>query len=616
MRIFFILIELSILSLCAWTLSYHFVLINTFSARTLLFIFPILEIGLLVLFWKRWLAYFRNFRKSDKFGFIGVLVVALLSGIFTLTNLRPDMDDFSFLHRAIWQSLHLDLPIANYDLSLNRADLPIISLTHLLTSYEMFVAFAAKILPVKPVFLYQNLLGSLAGMLIIIVSGLIFHQLGVKKRILIWACLAFFAFLLIDQNLHRSFGSFIIFRLWQGKTILVGIFLGITFLYALKIHLHKGYDILDYLILFMLGVCSVGLSGSGIFLYPLMVLALCFALLLADGLSKRSFIKAVLNGCMALYPLLIAFAIKVGLIPLPQDKSVWSAQQGWPADWYNNLLLVFQSGETILRNAILLFILPLLTLRKNRALFLIVYAGTLFILYTNSWSGPLMIKQVYPAAYWRLAYLYLIPIHAGLLVLLLTQVNFKSLRSIARVAVFLLLVAFILHIGVKHDTKVSRFVLKKPWEYKFPRMDQKVSVNTMGYLRHRNALLPYNVAVVAGLHDTSILLEANRKSQTIHIFGCINQREEGVRRTRAQAYTERCESNREQIEAFQISLSRGVNAVLIKNCTPEKKAATESMLRNNSKLWKKKLEIEGYTLYLKNVEISRLDPRIPNKLKN
>jgi hypothetical protein len=601
MNILWIPIEATLLLLSSWTLAYHLLLVVRLPALFILFPFLGLLFPLLAVYGRTWIKILRAFpqhwrNQDERLIFVCVLALALALGIFSLAYFRPSNDDFSFFHRALVQIQQPELPFILGDTGHNVSNLPALSVTHLMTSYEMFIAIAFRWIGIDTLAAYQNISAFLAEILLVAVYFLLYRQVRFTQRQSIAATTAMVVFLFFDGNLNRSLGGIVLLTMWMGKTILWGLWMPLSLLVAY--HFLRRPTWKSGGLVIMAGIGAVGLSGTGLFMFPILVVALALAYIGSYGCSRRRLRRAVLLSSMAFYPLIIAFALKVGILPQPQDISVWA--QGWPAVWWQNLALVIGDGETLLRNLLLVLLLPLISLIHPLKHLLVFFSIILCLIFANPILGPIWLNSIQPGAYWRLVYLFPIPLCAGFVVgpsiwnFGRRKKIFDGLRIGTATIIFLVSIhAVELSVVSPAETKVPIYS-KALWEYKLPGSELEFARRISESISNTSLLAPESIVAVLGLINPTVRFETTRPSETLHLFRNHGLRAEGERRITAQKTVATCNPT----TAFWQSLNN-VDAFVLGQCSPQSLDSLINLFTVDSLPWTEVDRADNYILFLR-----------------
>ncbi len=591
----FALIQALLVFFASWTVAYHLVLLASLPAWMVVIPFLVLLVLFALPFmqeWKRTLLA----PLDGRWFLLGLAALALASGLFGQFFYTASDDDYSYFHRAVYQLAHLDLPFATTETGHNVAGLEPLSILHIATSYEPLTALGGALLRIDPVVAYQDISGFFAAAMLPVVFALLYRLFKFDRKQALFAMVVAFVFLFLDGNVMRSFGVQSLLYLWQGKRIVWILLLPLTFLMTYRYLLNPSLQ--NFLAVVAIDISAVGLSNSGVYLIPAMVFGVACAFVLSYGPGRYRWLTALSINFASFYCVAIGLGLLLGVIPQPADMTAWVA--GWPATWWENLALVVDSVPSLFRDLLLLLALPLFALGRpmNRLPFFLTIVFV--VIFTNPLLGPIWIKLVQPASYFRFAYLFPVPWCAGLVVGVLPPRGFGSrswLLGAGVVALSVLAVAGAYNSSVLFPYRWATY--KMPFEYKF-RPNQLAFVRRINPLmNNRNLLVPRNLYAVLALLNPSVKLEAARSNETIHLFSEVGQKQEGLRRVAAQDLTNTCKRTSERDAAFLRSLENGVNAVIVTNCSPDSLKAFMVLMQSAPGHWTTVERANGYVLLLR-----------------
>lgn len=322
-------------------------------------------------------------------------------------------DNFSYVHRALWQLKHLGEPFALNDPSIAGVTVPAISPFHVATSLEPLGSMGSKAFGINTLWGSLTLLPLITVPFVLATTLLLLKFFRFSNRACVVGLCLFIVASFLDGNAVRSVGHFGPLRLSEGKCILAWWFPSIAMLYTYRFlfnpTLKRSVMILAPL------ACAVGWSSSGIFVGPATVGCVALALTLwriRQPLRKTLKSAAVL--LPMLYPVLV---ILVAILVFPwklQDEHVW--ETGWPLDWIKNVSMTAVEPWGYWRNLALVALCGLLAPKQTRAYgYMTVFAVVCVLLLFNPITGPKWLQFVAPAVYWRLGYMISFPIASAIL---------------------------------------------------------------------------------------------------------------------------------------------------------------------------------------------------------
>jgi len=313
-----------------------------------------------------------------------LLALIFIAPAITYSSHRPNIDDAVYVGTAADAVAHPELPVLSHDALYGDQKLPLMLPSYAVESYELFVAFLARLFGAQPILLAHAVIPTaLAALVPIAWAGLM--------RILVprhWAAATAVALLaLVVSAGSRGFGYFAFGGLFVGKSVLVSIGVPLLYTYAWKFE-ERGV-LSDWVILAAITIGCVGLSSSAIFIVPM---ALTMAVL--SGWHKGVARRAALTLLPALYPLACGLSIAHGV------RVLEGAFAYLPARAHLALTMVFGART---ENAFLLALLaaPFLErggrLRRRLLILVLVY----FLASLNPFTFKLLSRFTTREAVWR-----------------------------------------------------------------------------------------------------------------------------------------------------------------------------------------------------------------------
>jgi len=590
-------VEVGLQILSSWTLAYHLCIALKLPARIVYLPFALLLAALVFESAPRWRRALRD-ASRPALAFSAV-VVSLGAGIgfLGLFVSRPDADDLQYFYRPLLQLSQLGQPFIRSEMIHNVANLPL-SWVLTVTSYEFLVAMGAHLFGIDPLFAYHDLAPFAASIFLVITYVLVFRHFGLERGSALGGALLVCIFLLIDGNTHRSFGSVTLARLWQGKALMWTLLIPLSLLASHRYLERPGAA--AFLRVLMIAIGAGGLSSSGLFLIPAMILSASIAFVLTQGPSRPLLGRAMRLNLASSYSGCILLAMSLGWLPTYSLDALFGS---WPGTWAGNLQLVVDGARGLARDLILLFAVPALFLSRPYGRFFVVLSVVLIALFTNPVSGPLFLKLLQPGAYWRLAYLFPLPLCAGLLARTFAEPDLARSARRLRIGVALLAVGSIVvaydHSVLTPGPDMPLVWVKSPSDYRFPPREYEFCAPLAGELDGRNLLAPESIVHVLPLLDPSIHLETARALQTRFAFASAGMPEEGRRRVAAQRLVTDCRRSRAGVAALVRSLEHGVDAVVLGRCDAGRRARLKAWLEARPGGWVVADERLGYTLLLR-----------------
>ena len=599
MPLLLLLVTLTIELLGSWTLAYHLALLLGLSPRQAGIVFLGILLPVLAFSRRGWMRAVHCSRPECRFA-LGVICLGGAFACLALCIHNYNPDDYGFFHRALVQLRYPDRPFLFEETGLHPAGLPPTSMLHVMTSYELAVAFAARLCGADPLWCYQNGIEFLNVVLLIVGVALLHRQFRLGAGMALLATFASILFMVSDARESRSFGDL----LWHGsngKVLLFGTLLPWSILLALRFLRRPRMG--RFVPLAFAGVCAVGLSGSGLFLFPAELFFVSLAYLFQSRPSWKRFHRAVLVNTASVYCVVIVALALSGAIPRPANTDVWV--QGWPGQWWRNLGLVWTTPQVLVRDSLLVFLVPLFALRRPLARVACLLSAVLLLFIMNPLTGPLWIRVVAPGAYWRFIYLLPLVWYAGLIVPALVARHKRFAGAITSRAAA---VAGIVAIAIASQSVgasccvLSSWHFKSPQEPRLPGPEAEFARLAIPHLQGRNILGPEHACIsIALLAPGTSRFDAVRSTQ--HFLANAGRPEEGRQRIVAQQVVTQGDLYGlpvpELIASLQQSLTRGVDAVIVVDIERVRRLVVPQLASQGGIAWQPSVAGFGYALYLR-----------------
>jgi len=585
-----------------WTLAYHLVLASELpAAATPVAWLPLTPPLLAVVGWRRLRTLFRGrpgatlrsgglarHRTAERRFALAVLLIgaAVGSALLFVGNANPD--DYNFFHRALAQLGHLESGFFRHETGLTPSGLPQLSALHVMTAYEPLVALAAHAAGVDPLWAYQNGCTFAGALLMVVGFAALYRTLGVGAGLTLPATLAALAFMVLDLRPGRTYGSILPY-IWTGKVLLWGVLLPWSITFTIRYLRRPLPGRLAGLML--TSVCATGLSGSGIFLFPVQVLAVSLGYLALQRPDARRLRRVVAANAASAYCAALAALALSGALPKPTDVSVWIA--GWPQQWWSNLGLVFSTPEVLIRDLSAVLLLPLVALYPPWGRFMLGFGAAFLLIVANPLAGRIWMDIVTPGAYWRFAFLLPLAWTAGLVVVALARPAVPQRRpaTLGIAALYLVSLAVSARTALLDPTSNLRALRFKPASAsRLPEPELALARLASPLLGDRTVVCPERACLALALTDPCIRFEAVRG--TPHIWANAGDADEGARRAAAQAAVSN--GNAASLPALSQSLDAGADALVLVN-TQHVKGQVWALLRERAgETWTLAVEHPAY----------------------
>ena len=350
---------------------------------------------------------------------LGLLALALLCGLLSLSALRPEVDDVNYAARAVFFLAHPDLPLdlAFHDHAFFAAPLEY----PLLLTYtaELFWAHVAWLLSIPFLDVYHCIVPFVGGALVPLAWALAVARFVGSARGALLGAVAICAYLAVDGVSHNGFGNYAFVRMWHGKVLLLA--LGVPLFSAFALDWLERPRFASWLRLFLASVAANGLTGTALFLLPLLALALGTGHLAARGPSRRSLLDVVGLGAALVHGVVIGLFLR--LAADPTDYRYLGFEVGFAESFSGQLQMVFPLAIPIALSAFAvsaLVCLALLAAEHRR--FLLGWLLGIVALTLNPLVMPLVVEHLSTwNAYWRIFYALPFPLTLGVAAALLAE---------------------------------------------------------------------------------------------------------------------------------------------------------------------------------------------------
>jgi uncharacterized protein DUF6077 len=410
-----------VVTLFAWVATYETVLYAGLPRRALL-LFPMVTVALAAPFLRSWLRRVRATGGGERRFAFGVLLVGCLVATLVLVASRPDADDVPYLLDPLRDAAHPGTApsFAAFRLPRLIGD-PVVPVPGLNRNpaYEALVVGAAGVFGLDPLRAYHNDFAVLLAIIWTLTYAVLLRRFRLPSRWVFPALFALLLLLLLDGNVHRSFGNMSLLRLWQGKVIVFALLLPLLLFLSLRALACPSPRAL--VLVGMVAVTAIGLNRSALFLVPLLTASVAVAYAIGYGRTRRRLARAALL-TFTVVPLLALPALALAVSPTSARRVAEMASGGSGAWWETLRPSVLGNTWVVARN-LSVFLLAFLCVRRPLNRLLPLFSAVVCAAALNPWTGPLWHRLLTSEAYWRLYYLLPLPLAFGLTVL-----AFRDLR--------------------------------------------------------------------------------------------------------------------------------------------------------------------------------------------
>lgn len=231
-----------------------------------------------------------------------LLLLMVAAPVITYFAHAPNIDDAVYVGTAADAVGHPQLPVLSHDVLYGNDKFPLMLPSYAVESYELLIAFSARVLHLAPILLAHAIFPTILAILVPIAWAGLMRILAPRH----WVAATVLAIVALNlPGPPRGFGCFSFAGLFVGKSLLVSIGIPLLFTYTWKYEENGSFP--ACLILLATTIACVGLSASAIFVAP-MALTIAAAAGWRGGITRRAFVAFV----PAFYPLACGLAVSRG----------------------------------------------------------------------------------------------------------------------------------------------------------------------------------------------------------------------------------------------------------------------------------------------------------------
>lgn len=616
-----------------WTLAYDLVLVARWPSQTITWCFLAIAIPGFFALGRLWKATGEIPGKAYRFHPSQLLLLLLGLG-YAITALfvrRPNQDDVVYFHRALTQLLDLHQPIFLRQTSVDM-DAAAFSPVHLVTSYEMLMAFLGHYLRVAPLYFYQVVSHVCASFSVPFVFYWCARIFGLRRWTAAVGALLGIAFLLIADpwslgallgaasplvsgwspgslNIAGWLGFATVSRyMWQGKPIVWILFLPIALALSYR-YLSRG-NLSDLVWLLLLAIAGVGVSNPALYLIPAVIVCSCvasFALALFEHKSRDNLIELMRRGLFLgiplVYPVGILMLLTLNVIPKPIDIRMFGPEY---MPWREAMDHVIGGVAEYWRDVILMIAVPLLIVRGRTGRFIFFYLCAVWLLFLNPLFASWWMKHLLAYCYFRLVYLLPLPLLCAMSAVAgprIIQGGDAKSRLLTSTVLFAIILSFVYsYHGLSITPRDAKLGVgwKSPGEYQLLPANLDFAKTAGRYIAHTKLLMP---TWTAGCELPLLFPEMKVVSPRFvtHYFANAGNPEEGNLRHQAELFIDKSNSgNAQRLLRFESKFREVIetgraNAVVVPKSESQRVLAT---LKSIDPAWHRVLEADGLVLML------------------
>ncbi len=239
---------------------------------------------------------------------ICIIICGAVVTCISIFSKRYDADD-SFYLSIVVQALEApQLPTLLYE-SLNGLTDTIMPIKRRVCTYELLVAAFTNIFTLNHLTVYYVVFPILSSLMFVWLFFFMYKRILMTNKAAIVALVALIIILLVWGDAHRTYGNFSFVRFFQGKSLLIQLFIPAAAFFAIQ-YIKNGYRLNLFLLAFVL-IGASGVSINGILLAPFTVLFVVLGAIFTSP-KKNCTLQNIFGFFIVLsYPLLVALVVKL-----------------------------------------------------------------------------------------------------------------------------------------------------------------------------------------------------------------------------------------------------------------------------------------------------------------
>jgi hypothetical protein len=252
---------------------------------------------------------------------LGLWALALGGAALALVSHRVDIDDAFYVNLAVAAADAPREALLVGDTLHGVEGLPIHLPVYRLHSYEVAVGALSWLTGLPAIAGFHWVGAGLAGLLVPLCFARLFRRL--TPAVWLWTTAVLVGVLVVTGDTHQWYGNFSFVRIWQGKSILLFVFLPLIQVYAIDFALRPGLR--RWLLLAMAQIAALGCSATALWLAPATALA---AAACAAVPTRRGLLRLALSALASIYVLGAGWALRDAMaLDRQATVATWTEEQ-------------------------------------------------------------------------------------------------------------------------------------------------------------------------------------------------------------------------------------------------------------------------------------------------
>jgi uncharacterized protein DUF6077 len=547
-----------VVTLAAWVVAYETVLYAGWPRSALFLLFPVLVVALGAAFLRSWRRRATGASRGERRFALGTLLLGGLVASLVLVASRPDADDVPYMLFPMQEAAQPGkaLSVVRFRLPRDHPGLPVPGLNRN-PAYESLVVTAAGVLGLDPLRAYHNYFAALVAITWTLTYAALLRWFRVPSRWVGPALVTTVVLLLLDGNVHRSFGNMSLLRIWQGKVVVFAVLIPLLLLFSLRALGRPSARAFGLVAL--VSITAVCLNRSAFFMVPILTVCVTLAYVISFGGTRHRLGRAAIL-ILSVTPVLVLPAVAL-LASSPSMRIVAEIASGAAeatVTWWDTLRSATLGNSVVIARNASCFLLVFLCVKRPLNRVLPVLALVVCAVGLNPLTGPLWHRLLTTEAYWRLYYLIPLPLAFGLTVLSVRHprpLRFSAGLRLAALA--LVAVTFALSFEKAALSSKNNVELKWPLEYRFRSLNLAFARQVAPLLAGKQVLAADPVANILAL----------TQYQTIQlVYARAPYARPADPRTQADRVLSQCSVSAVELDALRSLLAPSVQFLVTRDC--------------------------------------------------
>ena len=363
-------------------------------------------------------------------------LMAAAGVVITLISHRPDADDAFYVNVAVSAADDPAHPLIGEDTLHGIPGLPLDQPAYRVESYLLLNGALSYLTGIPAIYCFHWLSAALAALLVPLAQAMLFRILTPRRWLPAVATLIFI--LIAAGETHRWYGNFAFVRIWQGKSVLVSVFLPLICAYALRFAVRPNPR--DWLMLAAAQIAAVGMTSTALWAAPAVA---TFALSSAAWPSRQGLKTVVFGALASIYVVGAALVIKASLVRMSFGTVPGEQGPDETVPLVRNALVIVLGNSRLLLFGVAVVLCGWVFAPTGLARrFAAVFPLAVLLLFANPYTAVWVANNVTGSiTYWRSLWALPVPTIMALVLTSPLALGVSSSRPLTRRALWMVLLA-------------------------------------------------------------------------------------------------------------------------------------------------------------------------------